>query len=238
MSSDIVTGLRAIEGVDTGDGIALDVLTELLTEIELSLPPEHAKLLCGSNGLTVYHGYYRMFSIGPSRTIDAVRWNYPECWRFAWDDRCSLFWCFGETGWGDQYAYKLADLREGRSPSVYFLEGLAMTPEVIANSFTDFLHGELIRNAIAPYSEMTRLAKERFGPLQANLHLVYSPSILLGGEDSVENMQLMDAVTAMVFQGDIATQIDNAPTGKRVSSVEHYQDDKHRMRLRLIWESV
>jgi hypothetical protein len=230
--------LRATEGVDACEGIPFDALTRVLSEAGIRLPLEHFELLCGSNGLTAYHGYYRMFGMGRSRATDAFAWNHPECWRFAWDARCSPFWCFGETAWGDQYAYKVDDLRGRGSQPVYFLEGLAMTPEVIAASFSDFLHGELIRNAIEPYSEMTRLAKEKFGPIQASFHLVYSPSILLGGEDSIDNVQLMDAVTAMVFRGDIATQIDNAPPGKRVSSVEPYQDEKSRMRLRLIWEPV
>ena len=47
------------------------------------------------------------FGLGKTAGIDAILWNGPEYWKFAWEGRCSEFWCFGETAWGDQYAYSL-----------------------------------------------------------------------------------------------------------------------------------
>jgi SMI1 / KNR4 family (SUKH-1) len=238
MSSETISMLRHVDGVVAYQGISPPVLRAFEHEAGMALPSDYSALLSASNGLTVSHGYCRLFGIGNREAIDAVAWNRPECWRFAWDDRCSPFWCFGETGWGDQYAYNVEDLKAGRVGPVYLLEGLALTPEIIAHSFIDFLFREVVRSAVQPYHTMTRLAQQRFGPLPISSHVIYSPSPLLGSPDIIDNVQVMDAVAAMIIQGDIATQIDNAPAGKRVSSVEPYQDEQSRMRLRLIWEPV
>src|SRR4029079_16687964 len=77
----------------------------LLSERGAVLPLDHARLLSLTNGLTVYGGYFRLFGIGPGATRDMRRWNAPTCWRHAWRDRADGWWFFGETAWGDQYAY-------------------------------------------------------------------------------------------------------------------------------------
>jgi len=235
MMSELLDWFSDAEGVATYDGLPSHLLAAFQGEVGFRLPSEHSEFLSGSNGLTVHYGYYRLFGIGCHGPVNMVEWNSPDCWRFAWDDRCSPFWCFGETAWGDQYAYQLDDLRQGRPAPVYFLEGVAMTPEIIAESFPDFMHREVVRNAVNPYDRMTPLARQRFGPMSTGFHLVYSPSLLLGGTTTIDNVQVMDAVTAMVFNGDLATQLDNGPPEGRARAVEPYHDEKHRMRLRLLW---
>ena len=83
----------------------------LLSERGAVLPLDHARLLSLTNGLTVYGGYFRLFGIGPGATRDMRRWNAWTCWRHAWseDGRADGWWFFGETAWGDQYAYATSD---------------------------------------------------------------------------------------------------------------------------------
>ncbi|MCI0459826.1 MAG: SMI1/KNR4 family protein [Gemmataceae bacterium] len=235
MNPDWLRILSGAAGVQTHPGIDSTVLSEFETEYCLRLPPEHVEVLRWSNGIEAYHGFVRLFGIGGAGAIEAVAWNHPECWRFAWGQRCNPYWFFGETAWGDQYAYRIDSLRGGGSGPVYFLEGLAMTPEVIAPSFAEFFEKEFLRNAVAPYDRMTVLARDNFGPLKVGSHVVYSPSLLFGAQESLDNVMEMDAVTAMIIQGDIATQLDNAPPGAALKRVEPYEDGKKRMRLQLIW---
>jgi hypothetical protein len=110
-----------------------------------------------------------------------------------------------------------------------------MTPQPFAHSFVEFLENVFVRSAKGPYDAITKLAREKFGPLEAAVHVVYSPSILLGGTEDINNVQKMNARSAMICNGDIATQLDAGPSGKAVKSVQPYEDESQRMRLRLVW---
>ena len=39
----------------------------------------------------------------------------------------------------------------------------------------------------------------------------------------------------MICNGDIATQLDAGPADKNVKDVQQYEDESHRLRLRLVW---
>ncbi len=201
-----------------------------------ALPPEHREILRWSNGLETYAGYFRLFGLSASAEVDSLRWNQPEYWKFAWQERCSTYWCFGETAWGDQYAYSIESLQAGRG-EVYVLDALSMTPEIISASFNAFLETEILRSAREPYDEMIRLARQRFGPIDTGSHLVYIPSLLLGGTEAIQNVETLNARAAMISNGDLAVQLEGRPPNGTVSSVQPYQDALGRMRLRIMWAS-
>ncbi len=117
-------------------------------------PQLHKDLLERLNGFTVYGGAFRLFGLRSELWADIDTWNRPETWRFAWDDRVSDFLMFGETAWGDQYAYRRSE--SGRlGEEVYFLEATMLRNEIIANSFDEFLSNELARNSADPYDDHT-----------------------------------------------------------------------------------
>ncbi|MHB1596715.1 MAG: hypothetical protein ACYCO9_14020 [Streptosporangiaceae bacterium] len=200
-----------------------------------SLPSPHLRLLQSMNGCTVYHGAFRLFGIGrPEPYSDLASWNASEVWRFAWDDRTDPYLMFGETAWGDQYAY-----RRGASgdldQEVYFLEGTLLRPQVIAGSFEDFMVNEFLRNARDPYDELTIEAVQRRGPIDIGNHWVYVPSIALGGTESVDNVIEMPAVTAMTFAGDVASALRASRPGTSPTGVTPWTDDRGRARLKVVF---
>jgi hypothetical protein len=198
------------------------------------LPTEHKVFLRQSNGVEIYGGYFRLFGLTSSRAYDLARWNEPECWKFAWDNKCTNFVCFGETAWGDQYAYGISSLAHEREAAVYFLSAFSMTAEVIAPSFGTFLNGEFRRCANDPYDEMIKAARRKLGRLDPADHLVYVPSMLLGGVENIRNVQRMNARAAMICNGDIAMQVDGMPPGAVIGSVQLYEDHLGRTRARLV----
>ncbi len=233
----IEQGIQALlqkPGVETHTGRNRSDLADVLVGQKLCIPPAHGAVLARSNGLEVYWGYFRLFGVGATRGVDASKWNSPEYWKFAWGGRCEDYWCFGETIWGDQYAYSLTDLKCGNL-QVHFLDALSMSTEVIADSFEQFFHDEFLRCAEHPYDEMIRLARQKLGPMDADSHLVYSPSPLLGGAEDIDNVQKMDARLAMICNGDVALQIDGAPDQFELDRLETFEDEEGRMRFRLIW---
>lgn len=146
---------------------------ERLKSRGISLPAPLVTLLKSSNGVSAFDGYFRIFGVGQGAPIDAVEWNDAGSWKFAWNGRCDAFWCFGCTAWGDQYAFRLDHLRQGKA-AVVFLDSLSMTPEEIAPDFDVFFQKEFLRNAERPYDSMTLKAWERFGVLGDEELLVYS----------------------------------------------------------------
>jgi len=227
--------LGELDGVRTHASLAPQIFDQIEPLLGFALPAEHKETLRWSNGLETYAGYFRLFGLGANAGVDSVLWNQSEHWKFAWRDRCSAHWCFGETAWGDQYAYSLESLHGNETAEVYFLDALSMTPQVIAGSFAEFLERELLRSAREPYDQLVRLARNKFGPLDLPLHLVYVPSLLLGGTEAIENVQTMNARAAMICNGDLAIQLDEGPPNGTVKTVQPYQDAYGRMRLRLIW---
>jgi len=208
-------------------------LDDFLHNFGIPLPDDHLRALSYSNGATVYGGYARMFGINIAGAIDAVQWNRFDYWKFAWEHRCIDYFCFAETIWGDQYAYNIERLRQG-DERVYFLDWLSMTPEVVASSFSGFLESELIRIATAPYDIMMVRAREKFGDIDPENHLTYSPSLVIGGSEEIENIVVLQSRVAMIFNGDIALQIDTAPESSVIKAVVPYDDEARRPRLRLI----
>lgn len=216
-------------------GVAPSTIARFERGYGFRLPAEHSAFLQHTNGIEIYGGYLRLFGVGEGEGIDSVLWNRPDYWKFAWANRCSGFWCFGETAWGDQFAYALDALRSEASAHVYFLEAFAMTPEVTADSFAGFFEGEFLRSAKRPRDEMTKRVRARFGAIDLNTHITYVPSLLLGGPERVENVCKMNARAAMICNGDIAIQLDEGPADKDPTGVETYEDELHRTRLRLVW---
>lgn len=199
----------------------------------IRLPNDHLEALGDSNGATVYGGYARMFGINVPDFIDAERWNRFEYWKFAWEYRCQDYFCFAETVWGDQYAYHTERLQQGDA-RVYLLDRLSMTPEIVASSFSDFLESELIRIARVPYDVMMVQVRQEIGDIEPDIHLTYSPSLLIGGSEDISNIIALPSRISMIFNGDIASQIDAAPESSVIKAVVPYDDDAQRPRLRLV----
>lgn len=226
--------IKNTHGVKSHSGCETSIFADLHSTHYIRLPSFHKNILRSSNGIEAYFGYFRLFGLSTSESVDSILWNQKDHWKFAWGDRCSIFWCFGETAWGDQYAYLVDELRSGRE-CVYYLDAFSMTGEKIADNFHEFIAKEFLRNATEPYDQMILKAYQQFGCLDSDLHLVYTPSLLLGGDEKLENVQKMNARAAMICNGDIALQLDNGPSTGQVISVSSCEDEKGRSRLKLVW---
>ncbi|HYW28808.1 MAG TPA: hypothetical protein VE824_03280 [Gaiellales bacterium] len=183
---------------------AADMLSpdSLLGDGGAVLPLEHARLLSLTNGLDAYGGYFRLFGVGPWSVRDMRRWNSRDGWRSAWEGRADGWWCFGETAWGDQYAYAAGDDPFSVDTTVYRLDACRLEPEAVADDFGEFLGGEFARNAAAPRDDATVAARERFGEIDPNQQLAYVPSLLLGGDDDLANVVTLGAREAMAAAGE------------------------------------
>jgi hypothetical protein len=230
--AELTKQLRACKDVEAGPALDVDMVRAR------ELPSQHVELLRWANGLTGYGGYFRILPIAPNEraewlpTID--EWNDTETWKFAWPESVAEYCCFGETAWGDQYAYKRSELSRGRS-AVYFLDAVAMQAEPVARSFEEFMQKEFLRNCRAPYDEMTVRARQRLGNVLASEHVIHVPSVLLTDSEDIDSVSKMPATAAMIINGDMASQLLDQLESREVSSVESYLDAKGRTRLKVVW---
>lgn len=216
-------------------GCAPNIIETVERDAKIAFPKSHRDFLLKSDGAEAFGGYFRIFGAHADPQANMTAWNEEDIWKFAWDGRGSDFWCFAETAWGDQYAYAIGAMTKGADPEVYLLDCLSMTPQKVSDNFLDFLANEFLRCAKEPYDDMIVAARRWFGDLEPKQHLIYTPSILLGADEDIDNVTVMDARAAMICNGDIAVQLDEGPEDGSVKAVEPYEDDLQRMRLRLIW---
>jgi hypothetical protein len=200
----------------------------------VSIPDSLHALLTKANGLLAYGGYFRVLGIGGASSVDLVSWNDPGTWKFAWPEHVNDYFCFAETGFGDQYAFRYDELSRSRQP-VHFLESLTLQPEQCADDFDAFLRDELLRNATQPYDEMIVSARRSLGDLSVDEHVIYSPSPLITGSETVENLMKLPAVASMIINGDLASQLRNGPAVGQIQRVDVVFDDKGRGRIKVLW---
>jgi len=219
-----------VEGAD--EGPSLDIESDLSAEFEM-LPPSHRSLLRLVNGVTVYHGMFRLFGVGRDDSyLDMASWNANETWRFAWDERLDPYWIFGENAWGDQYAYRRNE-DGGWDNRVWLLEAYFMRPEVLEDSFEEFMENDFLRNAREPYESFGREVVKRYGPISAADHWVLLPSMAIGGPEDIANVMKMRSVAAMIIAGDLAVPIDNSRDEERIAAVIPWVDGAGRARLKV-----
>lgn len=236
MISAFVQSIQAENGTTVHAGIEPALLDRFEVTERIAIPREHRQLLQLSNGIEAFHGYIRLFGLYTTESIDAIEWNQYEYWKFAWGNKCSGFWCFGETAWGDQYAYAIQAPSEEKRPEIYFLDAFSMSAEIVAPSFGDFFEQEFIRFAKEPYDQTVTLARQKFGRLGLKSHLIYVPSLLLGGKEDIANVQLIDARAGMICNGDIASQLASVPPESATIGIQPFEDEQGRARLKLLWK--
>lgn len=232
-SHEFLARLTAVAEAPNGGAVSP---TFTQTAEALRLPTTHVSLLSGANGLVGFDGYFRLFGIGrpTSALADIETWNADATWRFAWPLRLREFLCFGETAWGDQYAYRVAELGEA-SPKVYLLEHVTMGAEILAPNFEAFVEAEFLRNCKSPYDSVLVRVHARLGALRYDDHIAHVPSILITDDENPDRVARMPAVSSMIVNGDLARQLADEKQSRTIKAVEPYEDELGRMRLRVVF---
>jgi hypothetical protein len=234
MNPSLLSNLQRSKGSEVLSGASDDELRALPAVVRL--PADHVEFLRRANGVHVYGGYFRLFGCGPAAAIDMHEWNATDTWKFSWNKPLDEFWFFGETAWGDQYAYRRNNLGEMSQSQIFFLDAIAMQPEIIAEDFSSFFENEFLRNASSPYDANLVAARNRLGDITPSEHIVYAPSPLIAGEELVDSVIKVDAVSAMIINGDLHAQLGDETFDRSVRSLEHYEDSRGRSRIKVRWD--
>lgn len=233
-NEEFFANLEHAEGIRGAPGADGNVIQNL-TDHVIKLPATHLEFLKLANGISIFGGYFHLFGCSSPTTIDMIDWNSSGVWQFAWNKPLNEFWFFGETAWGDQYAYRRDELRQTSTPRVFFLEGITMNAEVIADDFGTFLESEFLLNALQPYDANLVAVRHRLGDLEPHEHIAYIPSPLISGQEIVDSVSKLDAVASMIVNGDLFSQLAEQAQDRSIQEVQPYEDSNGRMRMRVVW---
>jgi hypothetical protein len=231
---EFLAAILRLDGVSVPGPATAAEVDRLEESIGARLPGPHRALLVRGNGVVASWGYDRLLGVGNAATHIGP-WNANRTWKFAWAMPLDDYLCVAETGFGDQYAYRLTELRRGIE-AVHRLDRHLMEPaeELAAADFERFLRAFFSR-AQEP-DETVLSARRQVGDLAADEH-AFAPPALPAVTGGAPKLTKMPASEAMIMQGDLATQLlDPANERRQIAALERYQDPLGRPRLKVVWE--
>jgi hypothetical protein len=205
--SNAVTKLAAIGGPPLG-GPPGDIMSDLLSPQELH-KSGLVKLLAQKNGFYAFEGALHVF---PARAdageMGIELWNSASSWRDEYHGLADGCFFFAEDVFGGQFC-----LYDGAVAS--------FDPETGEKSFLAADVQGWVRKILDEYEVLTGqpLAHQwqrRHGPIPHGQRLVPKIPFVLGGEFSIDNLFVLDAVRAMRSRANMAVQIKDLPEGAEV----------------------
>jgi hypothetical protein len=230
----LVEAIRDLPGVALAAAAPLREVERVEAFAGAHLPAAHRALLLSANGAISNWGYARLFGVGDGAE-DIGPWNAYETWKFAWPRQLEDYLAIGQTGWGDQYAYRLSELQRGLE-TVHLLDHFMMeaAEEPIAANFAALLQ-DFVAAAGEPNIRVQE-ARRQIGDLDPGQLAIYAPSPLLVGLERATHLTKMYSRAAMVSNGDMFAQLgDQTHETRRVDRLETYLDELGRHRVKVRW---
>ncbi len=192
--------------------------TRLLEEVEKRLgwvlPDNYKDLLTQCNGGYFLDDALHLYGIGMAEeTEDLVKWNEPALWKAGYGKWAENLIFFGEDAYGNQFAF---NTRLSGQVELFFCE--TGSTEYVGSRFEDFCRLAVEREADLLATPFLRAFQEKESLLPGQ-HLDFIIPLALGGKETWENAQKMQAVAHMHACSKIARQIHNLPPGTPISEV-------------------
>ncbi len=196
------------------------------------LPDDYLNFLnSNNNGLSAYHGYYKLLGRAVDAPYNLRDWNAVECWRFAWSELKTSYFFIGFSVWGDHYAFDLANIDKG----IVLLDAYEMVEESITRSFEGFMKQEFSVLNTQLYDSKVCEAFNLFGELQWEESITLIPPLLLSESEDVCQFAKSNMRTMMILNGDLYTQLSNLTDQNiAIQKFETFCDEKNRERLKIV----
>ena len=180
-----------------------------------------------------YGGYFRLFGVDEREKINLFSWNLDFFWKEVWGEYVSGYYFFGMSAIGDLFAYKLENEIISNN-EIYYLDGITMDVIDVYGGFEDFFEEEFVNRYKGIVESIFVSARRKFGNLDINTSLIYSPSLFLLNDPSVDNLMKMSTLDVMTINGDLCRQLGDSE--ESVKLLENYIDDLGRARVKVIFE--
>lgn len=184
-------------------------ISEELRTLSGFLADDVLRMLCRRNGFYALETALHVFpSHSEQQEMGLDDWNRNTLWREAYEGLADACMFFAEDVFGGQFCIKESKVHSF-DPETGALDYLGDNIEDWAKAIVsdyDVLTGYVLAH---------RWQKEN-GRIPAKKRLLPKTPFVLGGEYTVENLYLSDAVEGMKLRADIANQIKDLPDGARI----------------------
>jgi hypothetical protein len=176
-----------------------------------ALGRELFQMLQSKNGFYAFESALHVFPLTSAAGMSLEEWNSESLWRCGYQDLAEGLLFFAEDAFQDQFALSARGV----------LRFKAETGETTC--LADSIEG-WAENILRDYTTETGwpLASQwqaDTGPLPAGKRLMPTTPFFLGGEYSIENLWVGDAVEGMRFKADVAIQTRSLPNGSKVKLI-------------------
>ena len=232
-SDGFLRSIRGLAGVTVEPPAAEAEVERVEAFAGVRLPALHRNLLLRANGIRAAWGYRRLYGVG-DEPEQIGPWNTPEMWKFAWPDALDDYLMIAGSGWGDQYAYRISELRRGVE-TIHRLErsSMGLSRDAVADDPAMFLRAFLMeaRKPGPPVHE----ARAAIGDLGPNeLAILLPPPAITGAGPS--RLTKLFAPGVLIANGDVRRQLtDPANWDRRATGVVPYEDELGRPRMAVRW---
>jgi len=168
--------------------------------------PDYFDLLRVRNGFYAFESALHVFPTTHDQNgLDVFSWNQEKLWRESYDGMTDGHFFFAEDAFGGQFSLKeegifTFDPETGESQKL--CKNISQWCEVILKDY-DFLTGHSLMHQW----------QIRHGKIKQDQRLVPVFPFVLGGDFSIENLRVQQAVAGMRVRGSIAIQIRDVPDG-------------------------
>jgi hypothetical protein len=174
----------------------------------------HRRLLEMTNGAYLYDHALHFFGAceaPPWHSLPA--WNAPTTWRDTYPDGVAGLVCFAEDAFGDQFAY---DERGAQAGAVVVFEAELGRVVPAAPSFLLWLEALVAHPAAVLPIDVLAAQRAEHRSLGSGMHLFAYPPLFTPESREGVSLGHVDAVEAMRFRGQLASQVRRLPPGSRV----------------------
>jgi hypothetical protein len=193
--------------------------SEVKREGAIALPPPgfsvagYTDFMSKYSGQSVAGGLYRVHELEKIEIWNEILFEYFAAFR-------GRFSCFGFDWLGRQFALDKQRLLEGEPAVLMFEPGMGEVFEIPA-TFASFHNDEIInyhKEALASdfFEDWSRLHKAPLGHTEC---AGYKVPLFFGGQDNVENLELIDMEVYWVLIGQLLDQTREMPPGTRIGNI-------------------
>lgn len=167
------------------------------------------EMLAQKNGFYAFESALHVFPAGTAPSMIGIdEWNAPETWRYKYGGLAQGCLFFAEDIFGGQFC-----IYKGQ---IYTFDPETGDKELIASNLEQWA-GEILANyQVLTGYPLAHAWQKRNGPISRGQRLLPKQPFVLGGDFSVANLYLLDAIKGMRFRGDLATQLQGLQDGATV----------------------
>lgn len=161
------------------------------------------------NGFYAFEGALHIFPSNSSQSEMGISdWNHADLWRTSYKGLADNGVFFAEDIFGGQFCIK--------DGSIYIFDPETGSLEYLAADVESWAEVVLHDYEVLTGYPLAHQWQKRNGPVRAGMRLLPKVPFVMGGDFSLDNLYIADAVEGMRLRADIADKIKNLPDGTQV----------------------